>query len=107
MKQRGVFFPSLPTACVIPPPTSGGGGISPEPTPVLTDGRATMLLRRWKRRLLSWQHLVRWNFYPAEREQLLPQVFEGRAEVIDGVVEDEEAVLLTRCSNRSIRWLKA
>jgi len=64
-------------------------------------------MRRWKRRPLSWQHLVRWNFHPAEREQLLPQVFEGRAEVIDGVVEDEEAVLLTRCSNRSIRWLKA
>ncbi|MBO7494592.1 MAG: hypothetical protein J6T87_10665 [Bacteroidales bacterium] len=41
-----------------------------------------------------WQHLLRLHFHPAEREQLLSQVFEGRAEVIDGVVDDEEAVLV-------------
>ena len=34
------------------------------------------------------------HFHPAEREQLLSQVFEGRAEVIDGVVDEEEAVVV-------------
>ena len=42
----------------------------------------------------SRQHLVSRNPHPAEREQLLPQVFEGGTEVIDGVVEDEEAVVV-------------
>ena len=41
-----------------------------------------------------WQHLLRLHFHPAEREQFLSQVFEGRAEVIDGVVDDEEAVVV-------------
>ena len=34
------------------------------------------------------------HLHPAEREQLLSQVFEGRAEVIDSVVDDEEAVVV-------------
>ena len=33
------------------------------------------------------------NFHPAEREQFLPEAFERRAEVIDGVVDDEETVV--------------
>ena len=33
------------------------------------------------------------NFHPAEREQLLPKVLERRAEVIDGVVNNEETVV--------------
>jgi len=41
-----------------------------------------------------WQHLLRRHFHPAECEQLLSQVFKGRAEVIDGVVDDEEAVVV-------------
>ena len=42
----------------------------------------------------SIQHLRRRHFHPVECEQLLSQVFEGRAEVIDGVVDDEEAVVV-------------
>ena len=42
----------------------------------------------------SIQHLLRLNLHPAECEQLLSQVFEGRAEVIDGVVDDEEAIVV-------------
>ena len=41
-----------------------------------------------------WQHLLRLHLHPAERKQLLSQVFEGRAEVIDSVVDDEKAVVV-------------
>ena len=53
-----------------------------------------------------WQHLLRRHIHPAEREQLLAQVFEGRAEVIDGVVDDEEAgVVVVVLANRNGRIL--
>lgn len=42
----------------------------------------------------SIQHILRCHFHPAECEQLLSQVFEGRAEVVDGVVDDEETVVV-------------
>ena len=44
--------------------------------------------------ITSRQHLFGCHLHPAEREQLLSQVFEGGAEVIDGVVDDEEAVVV-------------
>ena len=44
--------------------------------------------------ITSRQHFFSCHLHPAEREQFLSQVFEGRAEVIDGVVDDEEAVVV-------------
>ncbi|MBR4911603.1 MAG: hypothetical protein IKZ54_02015 [Bacteroidales bacterium] len=41
-----------------------------------------------------WQHFLRHHFHPAERKQLLSRVFEGRAEVIDSIVDDEKAVVV-------------
>jgi hypothetical protein len=56
--------------------------------------------------IVSRQHLFGRHLHPAEREQLLSQVFEGRAEVIDGVVDDEEAgVVVVVLANRNGRIL--
>ena len=56
--------------------------------------------------ITSRQHFFSCHLHPAEREQFLSQVFKERAEVIDGVVDDEEAgVVVVVLANRNGRIL--